>query len=518
MSNTPMTDARPVLEMKGITKHFPGVRALSAVDLRLLPGEVHALMGQNGAGKSTLVKVLTGVHPPDSGQLLLEGHEIKPQSPLDAQKLGISTVYQEVNLCPNLSVAENIFLGRGGTSNVAIRWKEMRRKAEVLLADLNVHIDVTALLSSYPLAVQQMVAIARSLTAQTGGAAEVGTKILILDEPTSSLAEDEVKMLFLVIRRLKAQGIAILFITHFLNQAFEISDRFTVLRNGQRVGEYPVAELSRMDLIVKMVGKEIAEVGLDRAARAAATTSDKPAPAAFLETHGLGKKGSVSGIDLAVLPGQAVGIAGLLGSGRTETARLLFGIDRADQGTMTIDGKPVRFSAPLDAIVHGLGFCPEDRKSEGIIAELSIRENIILALQCKRGIFRNLSRARQDEIASSYIALLGIKTADASVPISKLSGGNQQKALLARWLATDPRMLILDEPTRGIDVGAKVEIMAQVMSLCDKGMAVVFASSEMGEILGYADRVVVMRDRTKVGEMPAAGTDERAVFQIIAGG
>jgi monosaccharide-transporting ATPase len=508
--------ARPVLEMRGITKHFPGVRALSSVDFRLLPGEVHALMGQNGAGKSTLVKVLTGVYGADDGHLLLDGREIRPQSPLDAQRLGISTVYQEVNLCTNLSVAENIFLGSEGTSNVAIRWRAMHRKAEALLAELNVHIDVTAPLSSYPLAVQQMVAIARSLTAQTERGAHVRTKLLILDEPTSSLAEDEVKMLFSVIRRLKAQGIAILFITHFLDQAFEISDRFTVLRNGQRVGEYPAAALTPMDLIIKMVGKEIAESGAPRAARSAAATVASTRP--FLEAHGLGKQGSVTGIDLEVQPGRAVGIAGLLGSGRTETARLLFGIDRADRGTVAIEGKPVRLTSPLDAIQRGLGFCPEDRKSDGIIAELSIRENIIIALQCKRGIFRTLSRARQDEIARSYVELLGIKAHDADVPIASLSGGNQQKALLARWLATDPRMLILDEPTRGIDVGAKVEIMAQVMGLCDNGMAVVFSSSEMSEVLQYSDRVVVMRDRRKVGELDAAVADERQIFQLIAGG
>jgi simple sugar transport system ATP-binding protein len=512
-----MTDARPVLEMRGITKQFPGVRALSAVDFRLLPGEVHSLMGQNGAGKSTLVKVLTGVVPPDAGQLILEGQEIRPHSPLDAQRLGISTVYQEVNLCPNLSVAENILLGRGETSAFAIRWREMRRQAVALLAELNIHIDVTAPLDSYPLAVQQMVAIARALSAEHAGGDAVRTKLLILDEPTSSLADDEVKMLFSVIRRLKSQGIAILFISHFLNQAFEISDRFTVLRNGQLVGEYPVAGLSRMELIVKMVGKEIAETGPDRAARAQAK-ADAPVAAPVVQARGLGKTGSVTGIDLAVPAGQAIGVAGLLGSGRTETARLLFGVDRADHGTLEIDGQPVRFGSPLDAITHGLGFCPEDRKHEGILGELSIRENIIIALQCKRGIFRSLSRARQDEIARSYIKLLGIKTRDADVPISKLSGGNQQKVLLARWLATDPRMLILDEPTRGIDVGAKVEIMAEVMALCDNGMAVVFSSSEMDEILRYSDRVVVLRDRTKVGEMAGSEADETKVFQIIAGG
>ncbi|HEX3760433.1 MAG TPA: sugar ABC transporter ATP-binding protein [Kofleriaceae bacterium] len=512
--DAPASEPRPVLEMRGITKQFQGVRALAGVDVRLLPGEVHALMGQNGAGKSTLVKVLTGVHRPDAGQLLLDGREIAPHSPLDAQRLGISTVYQEVNLCTNLSVAENIFLGSEGTSNFAIRWGEMRRKAAALLAELNIHIDVGAPLSRYPLAIQQMVAIARSLTAQHEQTGRARTRLLILDEPTSSLTEDEVEMLFSVMRRLKAQGIAILFITHFLDQAFAISDRFTVLRNGALVGEYPVAQLTPMELIVKMVGKEIAAASSARAARAAR----QPAGTPFLEARGLGKRGSVRGVDLAVQPGQAVALTGLLGSGRTETARLLFGIDHADHGSVTVEGKPARFGSPLEAIRRGLGFCPEDRKAEGILGELSLRENIIIALQCRRGIFRSLSRARQDEIARSYIELLGIKAHDASVPIATLSGGNQQKALLARWLATDPRMLILDEPTRGIDVGARVEIMAQVMALCDNGMAVVYCSSEMAEVLDYADRVVVMRDRTKVGELDAVGADEHQVFQLIAGG
>jgi len=495
----------PMLEMKGISKWFPGVQALSSVDFRMHAGEVHALMGQNGAGKSTLVKVLTGVHPPDSGGIFLEGKEIRPTSPQDAQKLGISTVYQEVNLCPNLSVAENVSIGRHGSS-LFVNWKEMRRKAEALLGDLNIHIDVTAPLSSYSLAIQQMVAIARSLGAQA--------KILILDEPTSSLAEDEVKMLFTVIRRLKAQGMPILFITHFINQVFEISDRITVLRNGHRVGEFPVVELSRMELIKKMVGREIAEEAGGRAERAAPPSLGGTP---FLKVRGLGRKGTVQGIDLEVTAGQAVGVAGLLGSGRTETAQLLFGIEKADQGSIEIEGRPVKLASPLDAILHGVGFCPEDRKSEGVVSELSIRENIILALQSKRGVFHTLSKARQEEIARSYIDLLGIKAADLEVPIAKLSGGNQQKALLARWLATDPRMLILDEPTRGIDVAAKLEIMAQVMSLCDKGMAVVFISAEIHEVIRYSDLIVVMRDRKKVAEIPFGDANEQAVIQAIAG-
>jgi len=517
-----MSEAVPVLEMKGISKRFPGVQALSAVDFRLFAGEVHSVMGQNGAGKSTLIKVLTGVHPADSGRILLEGNEIRPSSPLDAQKLGISTVYQEVNLCPNLSVAENICLGRDGSEAYGIRWGRMRRKAEALLADLNVRVDVTAPLSSYSIALQQMCAIARSLSARS--------RILILDEPTSSLAEDEVKMLFSVVRRLKAQGLAILFITHFIDQTFEISDRITVLRNGLLVGEYPVSALSRMELITRMVGREIEEGG---PARARARDAGLPAQAAggvpsagngartatpFLSASGLGRRGSVRGVDLQVTCGESLGIGGLLGSGRTEIARLLFGIDRAEEGTILVEGRPAEIASPVEAILRGIGFCPEDRKLEGVIGDLSLRENIILALQTKRGVFRNLSRTRQEEIASSYIKALGIKAGDAEMPIAQLSGGNQQKALLARWMATDPRMLILDEPTRGIDVAAKVEIMRQVMELCDKGMAVIFISAEMDEVVRYSNRVAVMRDRRKVGEIESREADEHAVFQIIAGG
>ncbi|WP_437311055.1 sugar ABC transporter ATP-binding protein [Sorangium sp. So ce388] len=506
------SEAVPVLEMKGISKGFPGVQSLSSVDFRLFPGEVHSLMGQNGAGKSTLVKVLTGVHAPDGGRILLDGREIRPASPLDAQKLGISAVYQEVNLCTNLSVAENIFLGREGSSAFAIPWREMRRNAAAVLSDLNVHIDVAAPLSAYSLAVQQIVAIARSLTAKA--------RILILDEPTSSLAEDEVRTLFSVIRRLKAQGMAILFISHFLDQIYEISDRITVLRNGQLVGEYLAAELPRVQLVTRMVGREVAEDGPRRAARdrAASAAGGGGGGATFLRTRGLGKKGSVRDIDLDVKLGEGLGIAGLLGAGKTETVRLLFGIDSADHGAIEIDGEEARIGSPIDAIARGLGFCPEDRKTEGILGDLSLRENIVIALQARRGIFRNLSRERQDEIADLYIQRLGIVAADAEVPISKLSGGNQQKALLARWLATDPRMLILDEPTRGIDIAAKGEIMGQVAELCDRGMAVVLVSSEMAEALRYSDRLVVLRDRRKVAELAAREADEQAVYHIVAGG
>ena len=507
-----MTGGPPILEMRGISKRFPGVQALSRVDFRLFPGEVHALMGQNGAGKSTLIKVLTGVSPADAGQILLEGKEIRPDSPIAAQALGISTVYQEVNLCPNLSAAENIFLGRSEAGTYRIRWKDMRRKAEEILLGLDVNVNVTAPLSEYSIAIQQMVAIARSLSMQA--------RILILDEPTSSLAEHEASMLFSVIRRLKARGMAILFVTHFLDQTFAVSDRISVLRNGERVGEYPVAELSPLSLVAKMVGCETAEGEARTRIRRDRPVTAKPAAieAPFLAAEKLGRHGSVHGMSLEVRPGESVGMGGLLGSGRTETARLLFGIDRADEGSLKIDQVPVRLRSPLDAIEHGIGFCPEDRKVEGIIGELSVRENVILALQAKRGVFRTLTRRRQQEIADSFIRLLGIKAKDSEVPVSTLSGGNQQKAVLARWMATSPRMLILDEPTRGVNIAAKLEIMQQVMELRDRGMAVVFISSEIDEVVEYSDRIVVLRDRRKVGELDASQADAHAVFEMIAGG
>ncbi len=503
-----MDGSAPILEIRGISKRFPGVQALSRVDFRLFAGEVQALMGQNGAGKSTLIKVVTGVVRADEGQILLEGKEIRPDSPLAAQALGISTVYQEVNLCPNLSVAENIFLGRGEAGTYRIKWKDMRRKAEELLRGLNIDVDVTAPLAEYSIAIQQMVAIARSLSMQA--------RILILDEPTSSLSEAEVDMLFSVIRRLKAQGMAILFVTHFLDQTFDISDRITVLRNGERAGEYPVAELTPLSLVAKMVGREIAEREPSGSENAEAGAPTGGAP--FLSAENLGCRGSVHGVSMEVRSGESVGMGGLLGSGRTETARLLFGIDRADEGSIKINQVTVRITSPLDAIQHGIGFCPEDRKVEGIIGELSVRENVILALQAKRGVFKTLTRKRQQEIVDAFIRRLGIKAKDSEVPVSTLSGGNQQKAILARWMATDPRMLILDEPTRGIDIAAKLEIMQQVMDLRGKGVAVLFISSEIDEVVKYSDKIVVMRDRRKVGEIDASQADEHAVFEMIAGG
>ena len=497
----------PILELTGISKDFPGVKALSNVDFRLFSGEVHTIMGQNGAGKSTLVKVLTGVHPPDQGRILLEGQEIHPQSTLDAQKLGISTVYQEVNLCLNLSVAENIFIGRYPMRGPFIDWALIHRQSKALLADLDIDIDVTAPLSKYSLAIQQMVAISRAIG--------ISAKVLVLDEPTSSLDKGEVQMLFAVIRRLCKQGIAVLFITHFLDQTYEISDRITVLRNGELEGEYPVADLSRLMLVNKMLGFEPKQSKIEAIVQNNASDGSTPA---YLQARGLGRRGALEPVDLDSRKGEVLGLCGLLGSGRTELARLLFGADKADCGEVRINGNKVRLNTPRSAIGAGIGFCSEDRKLEGAILELSVRENIILALQARAGVLRRIPRKRQNEIANEYVKSIGIKTPNIDIAIGKLSGGNQQKALLARWLATAPQMLIIDEPTRGIDVVAKIEIMDSIIALCRKGMAILFISSELEEVIRCSDRLTIMRDRQAVAQYNRGELDEDSAMQVIAGG
>jgi simple sugar transport system ATP-binding protein len=502
-----MVDAKtPVLEVTGIHKQFPGVKALADAGLRLFPGEVHTLMGQNGAGKSTLIKVLTGVYQPDGGSIVLSGKAISPRSTQDAQALGISTVYQEVNLCPNLSVAENIFIGRYPRRFGLVDWRSMRRQAGELLKRLQIEVDVSKPLGEFPLAIQQMVAIARALL--------VESRVLILDEPTSSLDEAEVQTLFGVLRRLREEGMAILFVTHFLDQTYAISDRITVMRNGEREGEYTCAELSRLALVNKMIGApaEAEEAGTEAQANQQAERGE-----VFLRARGIARKGVLAPVDLELHRGELLGLAGLLGSGRTETARLLFGADKADGGGFEVDGKDVSFANPRDAIAQGIGFCSEDRKHEGAILPLSVRENLILALQARQGIWRAIPLKRQQQLARDYVKWLGIKTASIETPIGSLSGGNQQKVLLARWLATEPDLMILDEPTRGIDVRAKQEIMDYVSNLCRKGMSILFISSELPEVLRVSDRMVVMRDRKACGEYRRGELDETSVLRVIAG-
>ncbi|HXT10967.1 MAG TPA: sugar ABC transporter ATP-binding protein [Candidatus Angelobacter sp.] len=501
------TDPQALLEIRGLTKSFPGVKALQGVDFTVRRGEVHALMGENGAGKSTLIKVLTGVYPRDSGTVRLDGTEIRPDSPKAAEAVGISTVYQEVNLIPHLSVAENICLGRQPTRLGMIRWRAMARRAEAAMARLGLRVDVTRPLSSCSIAIQQMVAIARAL--------DVSAKLLILDEPTSSLDENEVEELFSVIRKLRGEGLGVVIVTHFLDQVYAISDRITVLRDGGLVGEYETARLPRMELVSRMIGKELSQVPPTQSGDVAGKSSTREP---FVELKQCGRRGSIAPMDLSIGKGEIVGLAGLLGSGRTETARLIFGIDKIQTGEMRVEGKPAEYRSPSEAIRAGFAFTPENRKSDGIIPHLSIRENIMLALQARHGVAKAISRKQQDEIVEKFIQLLGISTPGPEQLVMNLSGGNQQKVLLARWLATQPRLLILDEPTRGIDVGAKAEILKLMQSLGRDGMSILFISSELEEVVRYSERVVVLRDRAKVGELAGAQINEEAIMHTIAGG
>jgi simple sugar transport system ATP-binding protein len=496
-----------ILTIKGISKTFPGVVALENVDFSLKRGEIHALVGENGAGKSTLIKIMTGVEHPDSGTIELEGKPVQVRSPQHSQEIGISTVYQEVNLCTNISVAENIMLGYEPHRFGSIDWKKLNALASQALKKLDVDIDVTVPLGRYPVAIQQMVAIARSLEVAS-------VKILILDEPTSSLDVKESNKLFDVMKKLKSDGIGIIFITHFLDQVYQVSDRITVLRNGKLVGTYDTSSLPRVELIAKMLGRSISD--LDAVSRAKSTGEQMASKNRVLVAEGLGRAGTLDPIDLELFAGEVVGIAGLLGSGRTELANLTFGIDTPDTGTLLLNDSKVDHFSPLDSLKIGIALCPEDRKDQGIVGDLTIRENIILALQARYGWFKFLNTQKQYEIADKYIQLLGIITPSPDQLVKNLSGGNQQKVILARWLATDPQVLILDEPTRGIDVGAKAEIQKLVLDLADEGKSCVFISSELEEVLRTSHRIIVLRDRKKAAEYPGT-VDDQTIIQTMAG-
>ena len=496
------TGQKPVIEARGIVKVFGQHRALDAVDFTALPGEVHALLGENGAGKSTLIKILTGAYQPDGGDLLLEGQPIALRDPLHGQTYGIGTVYQEVNLLPNRSVAENLFLGRQPTRFGMVKRREIEGQARALLARYGLDIDVRAELSEFSVAVQQIVAIARAV--------ELSGKVLVLDEPTASLDRNEVERLFDVVRGLKAKGLAIIFITHFLDQVFALADRVTILRNGRKVATQPLSAVNTTDVVRMMLGKDLAFE------HHPTSLSGGPQGAVRVEFKGLGRKG-MAPFDLAVHEGEVVGVAGLLGSGRTEVARLMFGVDAAEGGTITVDGQPVTIRNPAQAVAAGFGFCPEDRKLDGIFGDLSVRENIIIALQAKLGWFKALNRDDQIELSGRYAEALDIRAADHDMPVKLLSGGNQQKVILARWLAIDPTFLILDEPTRGIDVGAHAEIVRTINRLREEGLALFVISSELDEVVAYSNRIVVMRDREMVAELHGDDIAPDAIVQSIAG-
>ena len=494
-----------LLTLRGIVKRFPGMVALDHVDFSVKAGEVHALMGENGAGKSTLIKIMTGALALDEGEILLEGATVQPRTTFEAAQLGIRPVYQEVNLAPNLSVAENICLGQFNHRRVGLGWKQMVSQAEEAVAKLSLQIDVQRPLSDYSVALQQMIAIARAVA--------VTPKVLVLDEPTSSLDAGEVEQVFAVVRHLRNQGLGIIFVSHFIDQVFAISDRITVLRNGKMVAVDTAQAMGPQGLVRHMIGRGEIESPTRTVQHKAPT--DGPT---VLAAEGIGRRSAVHGVSLNIQQGDVVGLAGLLGSGRTETLRLLFGADKRDTGQLSIHGQPTGRWTVKKSIRSGFGFCTEDRKVSGIIPELSVRENIILALQARRNVFAPLSASKQREVADRMVAALRVATTDIDKPIQFLSGGNQQKCLLARWLVTEPKLLLLDEPTRGIDIGAKQEILELINDLREKGMSLVIADSELAELLRVATEIAVLRDREFVASDRSGQLKEEAIMALMAEG
>ena len=497
----------PLLTMTSIVKTFGGVTALADASLEVQPGEVHALIGQNGAGKSTLIKVLTGYHRKTSGSIMFEGREFDVPSPRDAQEAGISTIYQEINLVPQRSVAENICLGREPRRLGLLDWPAMRAEAKRLLARFNLAPDVDSPLSHFSTATQQMIAIARAIG--------FSARLVIMDEPTSSLDDREAQTLFTVIRGLKAEGVSVLFVSHRLDELYEVCDRVTIMRDGRTVRVADMTDITRLELVSTMLGRDVAR----SAGKATGFEAARRAPGAkVLEATHLNDNRFVRDVSLSVAEGEIVGLAGLLGSGRSETARLVFGDTHLRDGAMTLDGAPYAPGEPSDAIAKGLGFCTEDRKTEGIVPDLSVADNMMLALRPALGRSGIVDEKRKAEIVDRFIAALGIKCSGPGQKIRELSGGNQQKVLLARWLATEPRLLILDEPTRGIDVGAKDEIQRLIRRLADDGLAVLMISSELEEVVEGADRLFVLREGLAVADIAHADLTEDAVLTAMAEG
>ncbi len=496
-----------VLQIKNLSKSFPGVQALDNVDFTLREGEIHALMGENGAGKSTLIKALTGVYSFEKGTIHFKGCDLPiiNKSPQDAQNKGISTVFQEINLCPNLSVAENLFIGREPKKFGNINWKLMNLKSQEILKDLDIDLNVTIALEKYSIAQQQMVAIARAV--------DMSAKVLILDEPTSSLDDIEVEKLFSIMRNLKKKGVGIIFVTHFLDQVYEICDSITVLRNGKLIGEYTVSSLPKVKLVTKMMGKDLKDLESIKL-----TKKENKEEDLLIETNQLGVSGSIKPFNIKLYKGEVIGLAGLLGSGRSQLARAIFGADKPDCGVIKIKNKRFIAHSPLDSIKKNMAYLPEDRKAEGIIEDLSVRENIIIALQARMGVFNVIKRKEQDELCNKMINLLNIKTPSIDTPIKQLSGGNQQKVILARWLLTNPEFLILDEPTRGIDIGTKTEIQKLVISLAEEGKSIMFISSEIDEMLRTCTRMAILRDGEKVSELEQINLSQENIMHVIASG
>lgn len=497
--------AEVLLEIKDLEKTFPGVRALKGVKLTVNKGEVHALMGENGAGKSTLIKVLTGIYQKNGGTIRFDGEEIDARTPMEANEKGISTIYQELNLVLFQTVYENLFLGREPRDRFGrVDRKTMIAEADRILKDLGIDVDVTAPLSRYPTAIQQMVAIARSVS--------INAKLVIMDEPTSSLDTQEVQVLFRIIRKLKSQGISVIFISHKLDEIFEICDRLTVFKDGEYVGDYDIKDLNQFKLISLMVGKDT--VTLERKKEG----YDFADAAPIVNMKNIRQGMRLNGLDVEIRQGEVVGLAGLLGSGRTELAQVLFGMSMPDDGEVFWWGEPANIHSPSDAIKKGMGFCTEDRKVEGIVPHLSVKENMTIALLPKLNRFGFIKFKEQDEIVRHYIDRLKIKTPTPEQLICNLSGGNQQKVLLARWMCMNPKLIILDEPTRGIDVGAKAEIEDLIQELSKSGISILMISSEIAELERNCDRIIVMREGKVKGELTDKDIHQDKIMEAIAKG
>ena len=497
--------AEVLLEIKGLEKTFPGVRALKGVQLTVNKGEVHALMGENGAGKSTLIKVLTGIYQKNGGTIRFDGEEINARTTMEANEKGISTIYQELNLVLFQTVYENLFLGREPRDRFGrVDRKKMTAEADRILKDLGIEIDVTQPLSRYSTAVQQMVAIAR--------AGSINAKLVIMDEPTSSLDTQEVQVLFRIIRQLKGRGISVIFISHKLDEIFEICDRLTVFKDGEYVGDYDIRELNQFKLISLMVGKDT--VALERRKQGYEFAEAET----IVSMKNIRQGMRLNGLGIEIRQGEVVGLAGLLGSGRTELAQVLFGMTMPDEGEVFWWGQPSGIRSVSDAIKKGMGFCTEDRKVEGIVPHLSVKENMTIALLPRLQKFGFVKKKEQDEIVKKYIERLKIKTPNPEQAICNLSGGNQQKVLLARWMCMNPKLMILDEPTRGIDVGAKAEIETLIQELSDNGISVLMISSEIAELERNCDRVVVMREGRAVGEVINEDINQNKIMELIAKG
>lgn len=494
----------PAVRMTGITKSFPGVKALDGVDLEIRAGEVMALVGENGAGKSTIIKILAGSYIADAGSVEIGGESVQMTSPRDSQKRGIAVIHQELSLAPHLSVAENIWVGREPRTRLGlVDFGRMRRESAALLADLGIRIDPDDLVGRLSIARQQSVEIAKALA--------VSADIVVMDEPTSSLTEDEVDLLLGIVRRLRDRGVAVLYVSHRFREIFEISDRITVLRDGKSVGNIlETADVTAGEVVNLMVGRDLQRVFGERIGEI-----DHTAP--ILSVRGLGSGDKVRDVSFDLHPGEILGIAGLVGAGRSETVRAIFGVDRVDAGEIHFAGSRVKWTNARHAIRAGVGMVPEDRKGTGLFLDIPVAVNMASAATSSISRFGWLTRARERAMTRDYAKQLGLRANALDEPVRSLSGGNQQKAVIARWLATKPRVLLLDEPTRGVDMGAKAEIYGLIRKIASTGVAVLMVSSELNEILGMSDRVVVFREGVVTGELAGTEIEERAVMSMATG-